>query len=1798
MSQSEFAAALNVWRDGLVTLSGTNRLIRFRPSRTGSVQIDAPSADEIVAALNARKLWTLEGDPEPSDSSVPLVPEPPGAVLHSPRPDKDLGPVLRNLMRRAEAEYLDRGLSVLYLAFGMLHWKDVDDSAMVSPLLLVPVALVPQGPKGTPRLGAGEDDAVINPALALRLRELNIELPDVEMIDGMSVAEVLETVAQSLATSKDTTDWEIRPSAYLSTFSFAKEAMVRDLQENEEQILAHPIVQALATSDPTKQSAEFIFDPIEPADIDRLAPPENTPLVLDADSSQRAAVAASIDGKTFVMDGPPGTGKSQTIANMIGALLHAGKTVLFVSEKIAALDVVRNRLADAGLGNYLLELHSHKASRKEVATELTRALDNETVPPKGMDAISRADVADRRKGLNAYAEAMNTVQQPLNMSLHHVLGLLAQYEHLPSAPIPEQPLTDLSQEQYREIQGTERRLQRAWRPAAQGRSFLWRNVIDETSLEIRLSSARDALEQLRGTVELNADVALAFGLDRPNHTPTLAALTSHQHNRPGGVLQAWLTADDWPSLVNSRTLLGTQLARITAAERAVVDYGGVVWTDLPPTGSVPERPEPIRLSVAALDLEQLHEGELTEVADRFEATSRRMSEQLRALGRLSDSLGMATATTYPEIDRVAAVVRLRKQAKHPDRRWFSPEGLLSARTAGNALHARVAALSEAESTASARFADAALRAPLAELQDRFTNLHKGLKKLSGTYRADKRTVASLLTSASTVKEGIQHLTEAIAWSARTREFEAAVIEHSPILGTHWHGRETDFESLARAIAVAEQAATLAGGRVPSELADFLSTHGPDDGQNAIVDAVTAEFDTWKSGLAPAPRLTGRPELVLAPVQVSIDWLLAHVGPMRQAAERIGAVMAVTRKTHTLMDANRLLELREKAAAAHRALQSKAESYRASFDEHYNGTETNLAALDSALRWAEQTRQITRGSLSIDQIRALESSHHVENLQAAYDKWTSVRDRIVDAFARTRRTDLLSDLDDYTDAFDLIDNLQMDSIGQQEWFDYIKARTDLQGYGLEPAIEYCIDHQVESEQVPHVLERSLLRGWADMTIHLDADLQPALAMDRDSLVQEYRNLDQQLLVNATSEIIRSANARRPERTTLGEPALIRRQGMLKRKHKPVRDLIRETRNTSLAIKPCFMMSPLAVSQYLPPDMSFDVVIFDEASQVTPGDAINCVYRGKALILAGDDKQLPPTSFFERVVDDEGNDETDVADFQSILELAKGAGAFPNLGLRWHYRSRHEDLIAFSNYKFYEGKLVTYPSSHAEGDDVGVAFYNANGTYRRGGGADNPTEAAKVAERVIEHFTNRPDLTLGVVTFSIVQADAVIAALDQARESRRDLDRFFDTGDRLNGFFVRSLESVQGDERDVIIFSIGYGPDEAGKVTTNFGVLNKPKGWRRLNVAATRARQRVEVVASMRAGDIPPSTNENVEHLRAYLDYAERGTKTLALEYGPSGLEPDSPFEESVIKALRSWGYTVDPQVGAAGFRIDIGVRHPAHPGMYAIGIECDGYQYHSAPAARDRDRLREQILRGLGWELHRIWGTSWYRHRHQEEERLRAAIERAIATPAENRHRKPSSLERPEISTVAVEGDGPPTWTTEYQVAPPKRLPYWVDAFEAADHWHLREPLTALVDVEGPVHLDVVFERIRAWWDIGRVSARLRTNIKRAARETHTLLDGDFLDVPGRPIDKVRTPTRHMTRKVEHVHIGELTLAAQLLLRDAGAADRSGLVVGVARIFGWTRTGALVDQRINGAIDQLLSGGARLDDLGRLHFPDA
>ncbi len=438
----------------------------------------------------------------------------------------------------------------------------------------------------------------------------------------------------------------------------------------------------------------------------------------------------------------------------------------------------------------------------------------------------------------------------------------------------------------------------------------------------------------------------------------------------------------------------------------------------------------------------------------------------------------------------------------------------------------------------------------------------------------------------------------------------------------------------------------------------------------------------------------------------------------------------------------------------------------------------------------------------------------------------------------------------------------DAEGRDEWHAYQAARDVLAAHGMDAAVDFCIAEQSEPAQVPQVIERALLREWADHQVRTDPALAPLRAAGHDALVDRYQELERELAAAAAAAIIRACHARRP-RGDSGESAVIRLEAAKDSGYVPVQELLDQGRHLTQAIKPCVLASPLAVSRYLPADMPFDVVIFDEASRISPADAISCIYRGSSVILAGDHKQLPPAG---SALDD---DELRPAAFEeppapdSVLDLARGSGRFSNLALRWHYRSRHEALIAFSNAAFYGGRLLPVPGG---GPEAGIELFYGEGTYRGRTTRDNPSEAARVAQRVIHHYTTRPALSLGVVTFSEAQAVAIEAALGEARKRRPDLDRFFGT-DRLRGFFVKGAEAVQGDERDVLILSIGYGPDEKGQVTSDFGPLGGPNGWRKLNVATTRARYRTEIVSSIRASDIPESvTGEGVEYLRRYLQYA--------------------------------------------------------------------------------------------------------------------------------------------------------------------------------------------------------------------------------------------------------------------------------------------------------------------------------------------
>ena len=489
-----------------------------------------------------------------------------------------------------------------------------------------------------------------------------------------------------------------------------------------------------------------------------------------------------------------------------------------------------------------------------------------------------------------------------------------------------------------------------------------------------------------------------------------------------------------------------------------------------------------------------------------------------------------------------------------------------------------------------------------------------------------------------------------------------------------------------------------------------------------------------------------------------------------------------------------------------------------------------------------------------------------------------------------------------------------------------------------------------------------------------------------------------------------------------------------------------------------------------------MIFDEASQVFPWDALGAIYRGGQLIVAGDQKQLPPTSFFSRA-DTESEGEDDIADYESILDLCKSIG-MPNQRLRWHYRSRREPLIAFSNRHFYGGDLVTFPSVHADG---GVRLEHVpEGRWVE---RKNRAEADRIVEMIVDHVRARPDASLGVIALNRSQQQCIEDALYDLRRERPEVDALFDGagtfGTVSERLFVKNLENVQGDERDVIFLSMGYGFNDAGKFLKNFGPINREHGQRRLNVAVTRAREELVLVSSVRAADMDLSgtRSEGAHLLKAYLDYAEKGVDALALRMREFAGQADSPFEEEVAAALIRRGLEPVPQVGCGGFRIDLALKHPERPGEFALAVECDGATYHSSHTARDRDRIRQAVLENLGWRIVRVWSTDWVRNPGPQVDRVLAEFEAAVsqAPPADAPNAEP-------------EDDEPTPTLVEAPAAAGPSLPKFSSIDDVPDD-AIRAASRYLLTHSGAMTVDDLVRRTSRELGFGRLGRRIRVRIK-------------------------------------------------------------------------------------------------------------
>jgi very-short-patch-repair endonuclease len=1219
------------------------------------------------------------------------------------------------------------------------------------------------------------------------------------------------------------------------------------------------------------------------------------------------------------------------------------------------------------------------------------------------------------------------------------------------------------------------------------------------------------------------------------------------------------------------------------------------------------------------------------MADDFEATARILRHHVDTLADVAAVYGMPAPTTLQDAFALRELTTFARAASRPEERWLQDDGRAAAHRAADELERDLTALAAAKAAAADVFNDKVLTAAgVTDLAGRFAGEHHGLRRLTSACRADKRLVAELTVSGECDKAVIARLPQAVAWQEADARLRESIAAHSAALGGYWAGPQTDLAVIRRTLEAAARIAELASNATGrTALANQVTAVGrPDLSISDTADSVLAELAEWRARLVPAPRPGGRPRLAQGTLTAGARWYAAHVAPLRTAAQTaaIGQERADHEPAPTVSRAREIIARIEAHRRAVADFEQSAMDDRMLLGDLYSGQATDLQELRRAVDWAASVRREDR-PLPPDAARALLESQPNPELAQLHGSWRHALSEFCGLFEG--RPDLHQVMTGALPAVRrAIGALQADTSGPEEWHAVRTGRATLRAYDLDDLVDRAAAQELDGALFRQIVERSVLDAWVEHHLGGDRRFGPIRAVRRDRLVEEFRHLDKALVQNAHADVIGACNARRP-RPNVGQTAILQKEAQKKSRHMPVRSLLERTSDVAQRVKPCFMMSPLTVSQFLPPSFRFDVVIFDEASQVLPQDAINCIYRGDSLIVAGDQKQLPPTDFFARTEEEDDEYDEDAPDsFESLLDMCKGTGLMRSLSLRWHYRSRHESLIAFSNSEFYDNELVSFPSARETGDDIGVTFTKVDGVYDRGKSRSNVIEARAVAERVLQHYTSRPDLSVGVIAMSDAQARVIDEAVEDARRERPDLDRFFaDDQDRLNGFFVKNLETVQGDERDVILLSVGYGPDSTGKIFMAFGPLNRQNGWRRLNVAITRARQRVEVISSLSGGDIREGDNASRNHFKRYLDYAERGPVVLSTAPVSAEAGPESPFEESVLDTLEKWGYDVQPQVGVAGYRIDLAVRHPDQPGRYALGIECDGAMYHSSRAARDRDRLREEVLRGLGWTLHRIWGTDWYRERAQAEQRLRAAVDEAIsqarAEPAKPvmppepvTPRKPveplpltsgtpvATVEKateparpaepaPRVRMVTIESDPAASWSAPYRRARvgdvsggfsldhPRATPMLMDMFRR------------IIEVEAPINQDVLFRRVAEAWGIGRIGDRIRGSLLAALR-TFLRRNRDVVRITGGSADDTitlrdrsvipRFATDDVSRRVNEVPVMERETALLRTIEESPGISEVELKKTVARLFGWRRMGGDINAAFRDDLTALFERG--------------
>lgn len=1808
------------WQRKLLDLSLRNNLLNFKAGKK-AVRLEAPDAAALEDILASGQHLKLQTRPDLMDGADPR-----DQALHEERerenlrrqhaldalkrnevfvglPVVELDTRLTELYRGARTNLQEGGSNTLFLALGFLTWtrEDRESQRYRAPLILVPVTLERKSARSGFTLVIHDDEPRFNPTLQEMLRqdfELNLGIGEGELPkddSGLDVALIWRTVAHAV---KDIKGWEVSEDIVLSMFSFAKYLMWKDLSERSEALRQSPVVKHLLDTprDAFIGGGGGAFP--EERKLDSQYNPQQVFCPLPSDSSQLSAVLSAAQGHDFVLIGPPGTGKSQTIVNMIAQFIAQQKRVLFVSEKIAALDVVYRRLREVGLGEFCLEVHSNKSKKTEVLSQLNSAWEARGTADATTWQIEAKRLQGHRDALNLYVERLHECY-PNGYTIYNAIGIVSTNLDLATINL-------------------------AWPSHSQHQSsdmLAMREIADR--LEVNAQSVGfNTLNQHPLHLIGNNDWSPTWQHQIIEAARELAPAIHAVHKAS----ERYTQMSGLPSLpANSRTLKGLgALAKILPAA-AGQNWSFVLRPDARAIGQ--------RLEAGVKLLEQ--HRTINKTLPAF-WTSSTLEDCQRGLGLL------------------ARYAELRSGLPQP---WPVANMIL--------LNQGLEALSEVErvkQSLSVGYNETIEALDVQALLKEWELAGKSFWPKSWfVQRRIRGQLASTQTSPSltSVAEDLQR------WIA-IRELRARLdaIDPGQSGSPVWKGSQTDPALLAVTMRVQAALAASAEGRPWSDEGFELISQG----QAGIAIKETLErireiriVEGEISTLEPLTKATGS---IWAGLQTQAKTLNAAVafqrarraiqqeGRLEDEHELVGSGAcgewlqgelkilkqreAIERELGDLTDLRELtsglwLGLHTKEDAVSRVLKFHAHlagaiSALVQTPEHVEGVKSALARLlGDANALLEPEGQLAQAG---------------RELLESIERYIAQTHKLVEAGHF-----LAEDAAGFTEQELSQQSLQCEQIvqagnGLHAWCAWKKACDEASALGLLPLVDSLKAGHIPQGSVRKTFETNYARWWLNTAVDHEPVIRTFVSVEHEQRIRDFRALDDRF-TSLTRDLLRARLcAELPTQDSVSknsEWGVLRHEITKKTRHLPLRELMSKIPDALTKLTPCLLMSPLSIAQYLAANSSvFDVVIFDEASQIPVWDAIGAIARGKQVVMVGDPKQLPPTSFFDRA--ESTQDDADVeADLESILDECISAN-LPIRNLNWHYRSRHESLIAFSNQRYYESKLVTFPSPVTS--DRAVSLHIVNGVYEKGSARTNPAEAKALVNDLISRLRSpgfkESKLTIGVVTFNGEQQKLIEDLLDTERRKDPALESYFSENE-LEPVFVKNLESVQGDERDIMYFSITYGPDAAGNVAMNFGPLNRTGGERRLNVAVTRARHELRVFSTLRAEKIDLARTQalGVRDLKHFLEFADRGARALAeVDAGSLG-GYDSPFEETVANSLRLKGWQVVTQVGVSSFRIDLAVVDPDAPGRYLAGVECDGATYHRSATARDRDKLREQVLRGLGWEILRIWSTDWWidamgtakriherlealliesrqqRSAREVQEQLAAIAAESVAPvednvvelPVDRSHFKvlddfaesESELEEAEMPIVRyarsqTNAERPLAAFAHYRESDPLSAVEGVDPdafFDASYDSVLDMMIKHVIEEEGPILDTTLARRIARVHGWTRTGARIRDRVATVADREHTKVE----DEPGQFYWPRRLPNHEAIayrqpadadniRPVDEICSLELLALARTLADQSLVGD--DLLYAMAREIGLSKVSASTRARIQGVIDKLFS----------------